>query len=391
MVKQSGFRYRSTSDGSSRFLAAQIYQSPLSLLRENTQNAFDALLMRRHRGDIFEPTISVEITPTEIQITDNGLGMTYAEVRTNFWRAGSSSKNTPEARAAGVVGTFGIGAMANFGIASRLKVVTESAVNGERTETSADGATLSAHQDCIEMIAQLPERDPGTRVTATISESAVVDVAAATTYITEFVRHVAIPVVVNGTTVSQQTLDSQWPGPAAAWSDVGSVDLSGELSATAHARAGSDGQLWMDITDLRDGITNLEGRMVLSQGAGQLKTLRSGFGLATVGVASVYGFGGAIDLPTLQPTAGREALSTSSMDFLQGIVQRIEAWVSERFGNQPISHSNVQFVEWARRNRRPDLCGQLQLRQVPSNEMVTLAEVRDRTLDTSDAVLCGFR
>ena len=362
-------------------LAAQIYQSPLSLLRENTQNAFDALLMRRHRGDIFEPAISVEITPTEIQITDNGLGMTYAEVRNNFWRAGSSSKNTPEARAAGVVGTFGIGAMANFGIASRLRVVTESAVNGERTETSADGATLSAQQDCIEMIAQLPEKAPGTRVTATISESAVIDVAAATSYITEFVRHVTIPVVVNGTIVSQQPLDSQWPGPAAAWSDVGSVDLSGELSATAHARAGSDGQLWIDITDLLDGITNLEGRMVLSQGARQLKTLRSGFGLATVGVASVYGFGGAIDLPTLQPTAGREALSTSSMDFLQGIMQRIEAWVSERFGNQSISHSNVQFIEWARRNRRPDLCGQLQLRKAPSNAMMTLAEVQDRTVD----------
>ena len=36
-------------------LATQIYQSPLALLRENAQNAFDALLLRIHRGDDFEP------------------------------------------------------------------------------------------------------------------------------------------------------------------------------------------------------------------------------------------------------------------------------------------------------------------------------------------------
>ena len=95
-------------------LAAQIYQSPLALLRENTQNAFDAILQRVHRRDVFEPRIRIDITPTEIRVSDNGLGMTYTEVQNNFWRAGSSSKNTPEARAAGVVGTFGIGAMANF-------------------------------------------------------------------------------------------------------------------------------------------------------------------------------------------------------------------------------------------------------------------------------------
>ena len=360
-------------------LASRIYQSPLALLRENTQNAFDALLMRLHRGDIFQPAIVVEVTPTGVRLSDNGLGMTYAEVRNNFWQAGSSSKNTPEARAAGVVGTFGIGAMANFGVASQLKVVTESAVNGERTETSADRATLSTHEDCIEMISQLPEGMPGTLVTATISESAAINVADATTYITEFVRHVAIPVTVNGILVSQEPLDSQWPGPSPVWSDCGRVALSGGLSATVHARAGANGQLWLDVTDVHEGTKKLDGRMVLSQGVRHLRTLRSGFGLATVGVGSVYGFGGAIDLPTLQPTAGREALSDYSMQLLQGIVQSLESWVSERFGNQPVSDSNAQFIEWARRNRRPDLCGQLLLKQTPSDQKMTLAEVRDRT------------
>src|SRR5688572_30854812 len=52
-------------------------------------------------------------------------------------------------RAAGVVGTFGIGAMANFGIAEDLVVETESARTGERTLCSAARSTLSVTEECI--------------------------------------------------------------------------------------------------------------------------------------------------------------------------------------------------------------------------------------------------
>src|SRR5437879_4296666 len=103
-------------------LATQIYQTPLALLRENAQNSFDAVLMRRQGRESFEPIIEISVTPTTIQVTDNGIGMTPDDLRNHYWRAGSSSKNTPAARAAGVVGTFGIGAMANFGIAEELLV-----------------------------------------------------------------------------------------------------------------------------------------------------------------------------------------------------------------------------------------------------------------------------
>ena len=101
-------------------LAKQIYQDPLALLRENAQNAFDAIRQRLPWDDAFAPSIVVQITPSSIVIADNGIGMTPDDLRDHYWRAGSSSKNTPEARAAGVVGTFGIGAMANFGTIGTL-------------------------------------------------------------------------------------------------------------------------------------------------------------------------------------------------------------------------------------------------------------------------------
>ena len=89
-------------------LASQMYPSPFALLRENVQNAFDAVMLRRHAGQTFDAKIEVTIEPHRIVVSDNGIGMSRQELRDHFWRAGSSSKNTDEARAAGVVGTFGI-------------------------------------------------------------------------------------------------------------------------------------------------------------------------------------------------------------------------------------------------------------------------------------------
>src|ERR1035441_5532834 len=119
-------------------LASQIYPSPFALLRENVQNSFDAILLRRHAGGSdFEAQIDVTIEAKRIRVRDNGIGMSRDDLRNHFWRAGSSSKNTPEARAAGVVGTFGIGAMANFGMAEELVVISESATSHERTRCEA--------------------------------------------------------------------------------------------------------------------------------------------------------------------------------------------------------------------------------------------------------------
>jgi len=88
-------------------LATQIYPTPFALLRENIQNSFDAILLRRHLDQTFEPRIEVTIEPKRVIVADNGIGMSRSDLRNHFWRAGSSSKNTEVARAAGVVGTFG--------------------------------------------------------------------------------------------------------------------------------------------------------------------------------------------------------------------------------------------------------------------------------------------
>jgi molecular chaperone HtpG len=76
-----------------QLLAKQIYQSPLALLRENTQNAFDAVRQRFAKDPSFEPRIDIRLAPDRITIVDNGIGMTPDDLRQHYWTAGSSSKN----------------------------------------------------------------------------------------------------------------------------------------------------------------------------------------------------------------------------------------------------------------------------------------------------------
>ena len=87
-------------------LCSQIYDSPLALLRENVQNAYDAILMRQYadKSDSYKPQIIITIDANQLSISDNGIGMNSDSLKKHFWTAGSSGKNNSEARAAGVVG-----------------------------------------------------------------------------------------------------------------------------------------------------------------------------------------------------------------------------------------------------------------------------------------------
>lgn len=56
-----------------QLLAKQIYQSPLALLRENTQNAFDAVRQRMASGAEFSPRIDIQLAPDRVTISTTEL------------------------------------------------------------------------------------------------------------------------------------------------------------------------------------------------------------------------------------------------------------------------------------------------------------------------------
>ena len=61
-----------------QILSDDIYDSPLSLLRENVQNAYDAILQRKYYDAAFgnNGAIRIYLNGNELTISDNGIGMT---------------------------------------------------------------------------------------------------------------------------------------------------------------------------------------------------------------------------------------------------------------------------------------------------------------------------
>jgi molecular chaperone HtpG len=361
-------------------LAKQIYQSPLALLRENTQNAYDAVLQRLHWGTSFEPLIEITITPEKIVVKDNGIGMTWDELDQNYWRAGSSGKNNDEARAAGVVGTFGIGAMANFGAAAILEVVSESAKHGERTLCRAARETLSATEPCIDMVPQQATGEPGTTVTAIMAPASGINVAEATNYIKSFVQYLPVPVTVNGALISKALIETGVPRPPGDWErSYADVDLASAIRANITLSIAKSGEVWVRLDAIRHNGTPIDGVVVLRQGQHQIQTLRSRFALASAGVSSYYRFGGIANLPVLQPTAGREAITTESMQLLQNLTSSVDNFASMVIAETPYADSNTDFMTWAQRQGRIDLCGNLRVTFTPTSQSMTLAELREKT------------
>ena len=153
-------------------LAKEIYDSPLALLRENVQNAYDAVRMRFAKSGKLKDggRILITLDGETLTISDNGVGMTEQVLRENFWRAGSSGKNPAVAKRAGVVGTFGIGAMANFGVCQSLKVETRAEGSDDLLISIADRDSLKIAEECISFESVASDREVGTTLTVTSTQ-----------------------------------------------------------------------------------------------------------------------------------------------------------------------------------------------------------------------------
>ena len=362
-------------------LADQIYQSPLALLRENTQNAFDAVRMRQALGGQFEPLIEVTVDEEQIIVSDNGIGMTPQEIETHFWYAGKSGKNTEAARAAGVVGTFGIGAMANFGVADDLSVDSQSALTGERTLSSVRKSDLSTETEGISVTPITEKAEPGTTVRAHLAPMSGVSAQEALTYLQEFVEFVDVPVLFNGQKLSGATHREVLPSEKHAWLEHRrDILLDGILSGDMELIGMASGELRIVLDNIKS--TSGVGRpgwMVLLQGRNGIRALRSGFGLSTVAVQSGYQWGGVVDLSILQPTAGREALDASSHQLLQQIVWALDNLISPIVAEHDESFANDGLLEWITATGQFALCGKLEIVPRPSGKPEVLASLVKRS------------
>lgn len=359
-----------------KLLANDIYNSPYALLRENVQNAFDAVLMRRKK-EPFTPKVDIAINNGQIVISDNGIGMTYDVIDANFWKPGASGKNNSEARAAGVVGTFGIGAMANFGICTSLEIISRY-YQGEKTlKSRADRDRLEIGKKCIDIEETSVRTEPGTTVVATLEEGVHVDLDEAKNYLQQFVKHLDIPITLNGKIISQQPYFNK---------DTFNND---ECLLKTVSREGYTFDMDLYISKVNDGrvafyihnikiIDNpIKGDIFLVQNVGTpIQGLRNGFGLASLPISTFFNLGGVANLPFLIPTAGRDSISVESVDKASKIISIVEEYGANLLSERDICDKNKSFLNFVYRRGQYNLANNILIMKAGGNEFYKLGALQ---------------
>lgn len=336
-----------------QILSDDIYDSPLSLLRENVQNAYDAILQRKYYDAAFgnNGAIRIYLNGNELTISDNGIGMTKEMLDKNYWTAGASGKNTPEARAAGVVGTFGIGAMANFGVCSYLEVTSKYYDGLHRTiMSSLKREELTTDPNCIQFDDEQKELDaPGTVVKVLLMPEKLITIQQIIDYLKPYVRYLTIPVYVNDALLSLEKYELTNPNKDSIEYTEGqhnrnricfnykiTLNKSGKISPVLYL---SD-ITWLD--------RRIEGDILLQSGAPSLFGYRNGFGLAPVPVSSNFGYGGVVNLLNLTPTAGRDAISRESINMVAQIVAEADYVAASCIAKTCMADLSREFVHYIR-------------------------------------------
>ena len=361
-----------------QILASEIYDSPRAFLRENVQNAYDAVLMRCTAQDlsIEDRQIVITVEHSRITVQDDGIGMDEDVLANNFWRAGSSGKKTVLAQRSGVIGTFGIGAMANFGVCSALRVESRHMDSEVTLVTSAHRDNLAIAEECIDLARIEDKREPGTMIVAELDSSNVMSESIACDYLKQYVRFLPVPVTVNGGLISQESYRDVAVSNGAGFTQIDRRRVSNSVySGMLEVFINPQSRISVRFTDIALNGNALSGEACFVQDGGSTHAYRNFFGLAPVPVSGHYDFGGYVNLDILRPTAGREALSRESVQHVAGLVQLIEAGTSMAIAEHPAADNNQQFQRYIMANKKIDLAKNVGIMVRPAEKMVPLAEV----------------
>ncbi len=355
-------------------LAKEIYTSPFAFLRENIQNAYDAIRMQMFRdknyGESQEHRIVLALDGNRLSISDTGIGMSKDDLANYFWSIGKSGKHTPEAQAAGVVGTFGIGGMANFGICSRLAVMTKSHLSNETIFSFADRSNLSAKENCVFYEEGPKEFSPGTTVTGTLLQSVTQEQIR--DYLIPFVQFIDVPVYLGNMLLSGNSF------PQVIRSEGMSHNVeSDRLKATAYFRVLKNGQAEIEVDKLSWNDQDVDISAIFSTKIGVVSAYQHGFMLANVPISSTFALGGIINSSLLRPTAGREAVTDESRILVQNLLLAIEAGLATHISQNPgLSDRFSDFYKYLCQLRRWELAGSATVRVYGSDQRVRLDSLK---------------
>ncbi|HEB85726.1 MAG TPA: hypothetical protein ENI68_01730 [Gammaproteobacteria bacterium] len=363
-----------------QILSSEIYDSPKAFLRENVQNAYDAILMRCTAQSLPVAGCKIEMTVGAgcLTVCDNRIGMSEEVLKNNFWKAGSSGKKSELAQRSGVIGTFGIGAMANFGVCTSLRVETRHIESKVTLISSARRDDLRIAQDCIDLERVTDAREPGTLIIADLDPSYPIDEVTACEYLSQYVRFLPVSVTVNGRIISQEAFADTLVGKAEGFEQISSRKIStGEFAGTLDVSINAQSRLLARLTDLSLNGNPITGEAFFVQQSGPTLGFRNFFGLASIPVFGCYELGGFVNLDILHPTAGREALSRESIQHVANLVGLIEAEASVDIADSNAADGNQQFQQYILSHGLIQLAHKVRISVLPAETMIALSDVKE--------------
>lgn len=361
-------------------IASSIYDNQFAFLRENVQNAIDAIRIQALRDGL--PTsdiryrVDVKVEGSICSISDNGIGMTKEELANNFWTMGASGKTTAEAKAAGCIGVFGIGGFANFGVCETLEVISRTQACSVSHHTSLSSSDFETNQFTLPEVKyretdELSSRGTIVRGTAAtpFNESGLVS------YLKQFVRYVPEPVYIQNQLVSQEQIDN----PQGDYRQLTEVIESGNTTIQIRFQLFADAghNLSARLYGLTIGEQEYQCKGYVRLIHGQLDVYKRGFRICAVSVSSRIGIAGSFDSDILQPTAGRDTLDTQSQHLLNQIFNIIEASARPLIlGDSELLSNHIRLIPEFVSEGQLEKLGLLKVTTL-DNQPMTLARLRE--------------
>ncbi len=363
-------------------ISAQIYDTPMAFLRENVQNAVDAL--RMYRAEVPQHadavSVSIELNESTVRITDSGVGMSRDELQGLFWTMGASGKNTPLARQAGCVGHFGVGGFANFGVCRTLTVTSKRlGHDGWKSKVSIDEIPASGVPEVVYTRSEAAAPH-GTVVEAELTGAAQLDELR--TYLASFVRFVPEPIRFNGQLISQRPLAED---DGIAYGSAEEFDVRGTKFEGALGYDGEKAPVFkLTSEDHAGGVGG-----VLRFASGMLEVFKRGFKLCSTAASSTLGVQGRLESDTLQPTAGRDSLSAPAQQFVVNLVQTLELAVARAIvKDSDLIAANPRIVSFAVANLGLESVGLMPVKLADGTD-TSLQAIRDQVTEKNTQVYFG--
>lgn len=313
-----------------RAISKQIYETPLAFIRENVQNAVDAIRIQalREGADPAEARyrIVINVRDTQIRVSDNGTGMSASDLQNFFWTIGASGKRTPEAIAAGCVGMFGIGGFANFGVCHTLEVISQTGDVPHGTLTRLSEADIQAAGASVPSVSVEKSDAAGPRGTIVVGHLRIAPkLDELRSYLQDFVKFVPTAIYFNSQKLSQSRFSAiedrekltQIGSETHEWQE-GDLVITGRLfEDRGHTVMAS-----IDGLSVGGQAVNLHGHIRFESGA--IDVFKRGFKLCATTVGSTIGVSGRLDCDRFIPTAGRDSLDAPTTSLVGRIALALE-------------------------------------------------------------------